>query len=132
MTQVKEFLDALRSNPEAGRIFEQNGKEKPDSREEIAEVYADVAKELGYDLTPAQILEGIDDLEKAQAAGSDQAAEIVQKIEMDELEKVAGGVVIPEEKCKDTFKDKENCWFNDGCDYTINSYNTYKCKHLPH
>ena len=48
------------------------------------------------------------------------------------LEKVAGGVVIPEEKCKDTFKDKENCWFNDGCDYTINSYNTYKCKHLPH
>ena len=44
-----------------------------------------------------------------------------------ENDSVAGGVVMPHD-CKDTFKDEENCWFNDGCDKTINKYPDYRCK----
>ncbi len=32
------------------------------------------------------------------------------------------------EECLDTFKNKENCWYNDGCDHIFNAYDDYICK----
>ena len=29
--------------------------------------------------------------------------------------------------CANTFQDRENCWFNDGCDMIINVYADYEC-----
>ena len=29
---------------------------------------------------------------------------------------------------KEIYKDKENCWFDDGCDYVNNWYPYYICK----
>lgn len=52
---------------------------------------------------------------------------VIQALDLDDLEAVAGGKSDHEE-CLDTFKNKENCWYNDGCDHIFNAYDDYICK----
>ena len=37
------------------------------------------------------------------------------------------GEVISYHNCKDSQIDEENCWWNDGCDYTGNTDQGYHC-----
>ena len=124
MEQVRRFLETLRDDPKAREILS-NGKTKPDSNEEIVAAYVEVAKKLGYDLTAKQIVEGIREKFKEQAAITAQAENAVKELDPEELDKVAGGK--GNEDCMVSFNNYENCWWEDGCDRVTNSYHGYLC-----
>ena len=69
-------------------------------------------------------------MKNARPAGTRTgAAEAVKALSAEDLDVVAGGYVDhPTQPCKDTLKDKENCWWSDGCDRSHNSYVNYHCK----
>ena len=57
---------------------------------------------------------------KAQAAKDE-----IENLSEQELAEVAGGK--GHSDCRDTFKDRENCWVNDGCDHIYEDYRGYLC-----
>ena len=64
------------------------------------------------------------DLFKAQGAiqvkKSAAAADECLALSDEELDKVAGGK--DHENCSDTYKDNENCWFDDNCKHLTHHY----------
>lgn len=142
MEQLKKFLEFLRTDAKALEILA--SKEKPESPEEIIRNYAEVAKQFGFSLTKEEIAEGIKALTEEQVSRTAQAEEAAQELDLDELKKVAGGVDNPaaveaiasstekQPGCKYSFKHGENCWFQDGCDHAIWTYQDYICKRQDH
>ena len=126
MNKANDFFEKLQNDPKAQELLA--GLAAPDSLEETIKTYARIAGELGIDLTEAEISEEIAAREKAQAERTAQAAAGIKDLAPDELDAVAGGVVNPPNNCKETYKDKENCWWTDACDHVNNSYPYYKCK----
>ena len=122
MSKAKEFFEKLASDPKAQELFV--NKEKPNTPEEMIKAYADAAKELGFDLTADEIAEFIKEKEQEIKSGTDIVAKAIKKLPDENLESVAGG---GHEKCIDTFKDYENCWWTDGCDVVFNHYKDYLC-----
>ena len=53
-------------------------------------------------------------------------AQEIQKLDDSELEKAAGGK--DHDECKDTYKNRENCVYNDACDLVYQWYPGYICK----
>ena len=121
--KVRAFLETMRNDPRAqekiARIPE------PENHEGRIRAYEKVANELGYDLSDTDLDAYIADHDKYLQARADAAAEKISEIPEDELVEVAGGGDHPD--CKDTYKDKENCWVNDGCDIINNHYPDYDC-----
>ena len=74
-----------------------------------------IAKKLNAELTA----EGI------TAYFSTIAKPVSGELDDDELAQLTGGA--EHANCKDTFIQSENCWWNDGCDFTANKYLDYKC-----
>ena len=52
----------------------------------------------------------------------------LEKLPDGELTQIAGGKGDPD--CKDTYKNRENCWSNDGCDVVYHDYDNYICKNI--
>ncbi len=127
METLKKFMEALRTDPRAEELVK--GKEKPESLEDAVRLYAEAAAALGFALTEEDISEGLKVLEEEQKAKTEQAKEAVKELDTADLEKVAGGIYVNTD-CEDTFKQEENCWFNDGCDQVLNKYNNYICKRV--
>ena len=130
MEELKKFLEEIRTNPRANEMI--NGMEKPESPEELAACYAKIAKELGYTLTEDDILEGVKTIAEDMIAMTEKHKAEMDKLDMDEMNKVAGGLPCHNtfDKCSDTFKDEENCWWNDGCNAARIHYLTYHCSYL--
>ena len=126
MEKVKEFLEALKTSPQAQKLL---GQTSPNSEADELRAYEEAAKSLGYSLTAEEISDGIRKLAKKQKAITEQAESGIQNLDLDELESVSGGKK-GHDNCEDTFKNKENCWWEDGCDNYINEYSTYVCNHL--
>ena len=124
MEQLEKFLEALRTADKAREILAQA---KPESEENTISAYAQVARAMGFSLSEKEIADGIRARAEQQKAGTAKAQEAVQALDLDDLEAVAGGKSDHEE-CLDTFKNKENCWYNDGCDHIFNAYDDYICK----
>ena len=138
-SKAKDFFEKLNTDPKAQELFK--NKEKPNTPDEMTKAYADAAKELGFELTAEDIAEFIKEEEQEIKRGTDSAAKAIEKLPDDKLENVAGGYNCVEtwelkpcavnlkdhRECKDTYYDRENCWFNDGCDHVINSYDHYIC-----
>ncbi len=127
METLRKFMEALQTDPRAEELLK--GKAKPESQEDAVRIYAEAAKELGFSLTEDDIRKGIKALQEEQAAKTEQAKEAVRKLELDDLEKVAGGANSANAKCGNTYEDRENCWFSDGCDNLIIVYSYYICNH---
>ena len=120
---IQTILDEIRKNPKAAEFLKE--KEAAGTPEEAGALWASAAAELGHSITAEEIGEYIktseDELkQKAQAAGDE-----IQSLSEDELKEVAGGK--DHSSCKDTYKDRENCWIHDGCDVINNHYSDYKC-----
>ena len=120
---IGAILDELRTEPRTAELLK--GKEAPKTPEEAVEMYAAVAKELGYDLTAEELTAYIREQDAARKARTEERAEAVRRLDDSEIAAVTGGGEHAD--CKDTFKDYENCWFNDACDMVMNSYPGYKC-----
>lgn len=145
--KVKELLKAVKTDPEAQAKL--SGLAKPEDEDGAIRYYAEAAKLLGFDVTEKDIREMAAALAKEQKNKTEAAAGRVEALPDDELEKTAGGdycynnitycgnpsmacyppsTPTPSKPvCSNTFQQRENCWFNDGCDMIINVYSTYEC-----
>lgn len=102
-------------------------KGKPESLEDLANVLGGVALDFGYPLSKDDLLLII----RNTTEKTNSAIEKVEKLSEADLANVAGGGPNDNDAhyvCSDTYKDKENCWFDDGCDYVNNWYPYYICK----
>lgn len=113
MDNAKNFFEEIIRTEEAKKIF--SNYKKPETIEETVKIYIKVAGELGIELTEEEIKEYL------------SAKEASGQLDDEELSQLSGGGDHPE--CKDTFKDKENCWWDDACDLINSYYEGYDCKH---
>ena len=134
MKNIANMVEEIRNNPEAKELLDKNAK--PTTKEETIKVYADIAKQLGIDLTEEELKEYLRAMEKQQAEKTAARAEAVEKVADDELAGVAGGVDVYEcegqfwkkhEYCQYSFLNEENCTITDGCDKFLMDYHEYYC-----
>ena len=113
MENAKKFFEEVARTEEAKAFFK--AAKAPETEEERVAAYIEIAKKLGIELTA----EGI----AAYYAAEDEtgSAELDDK----ELSQLVGGG--DNAACVDTFRHKENCWWNDGCDRSWNEYVGYQC-----
>lgn len=122
---IGKFLEELRHSPQVRQKLE--GGDRPLKEEEKTAAFLELAKELGHDLTLEDLREYIQEAAEKCAQRTEAQAEAIQKLDDSELEKAAGGA--DHATCKDSFKDKENCWRNDACDLNLETYPDYLCNH---
>lgn len=119
LEKAKEFMEELETNDRAMEKLDTFTPEKPDYASELAAV----ARETGYDVTDEDMTQMLMKMIQKQKESSDAAAEGIRVLDEDALDKVAGGG--DHSTCADTYKDDENCWFDDNCRKLVNMY----CKH---
>ncbi|MBR5338300.1 MAG: hypothetical protein IK152_09980 [Lachnospiraceae bacterium] len=118
--EIRSALEKMRSDPRFAELLKEYGE-----TEDRLKVYSEVAGKLGIDLPESELKGYVRKVEEKIKAHTEKEAGAIESIPDNELSAVAGGK--DHDNCKDTFKDRENCWFNDGCDIIINSYDGYKC-----
>jgi len=122
MENITKLMDELKDNPKVQALFDNAAD--PETLEEEVKVYADAAKELGIDVTEDELKEYVQKVEAEQKAKTEADAASVAELDAGSLEKVSGG----KEICTFSYKDKENCWRQDGCDIIFIKYHDYICK----
>lgn len=124
---ARKFFEALQKDP--GSIASLMPKEKPETEEGLIAAYVQVAKKLNCEVTQEELKAAYEDICKAVAARTEVDESGVQKISLEELDQVAGGLFDDGDhvECKSTYKHRENCWFVDACDNTIFDYKGYWC-----
>lgn len=113
MENARKFFEETLKTEEAKAILAET--EKPETAEETAKSYSEVAKKLGIELSAEEITEYFDS--ESECGELDDS----------ELSQLTGGTG-DDSGCKYTFLDGENCWFTDGCDLALKKYDNYKCK----
>ena len=122
--EVKKVFEALRADPKTKELI--GACEAPETPEEVMEIYAQVAKKLGFDVTSEELGSYIKELEEGRKARTREDVREIQNLDDEELDQVAGGSK-EHNSCEDTYRDKENCWYTDGCDNIWNIYDDYVC-----
>ena len=118
--EIFKMLEVLRTDPKAQELLAGYGKPEDESK-----ALAEVAGKLGYDISAEELRSCMEEAEKRIRENTKVTAEVIEQLPDEDLSKVAGGK--RHSDCKDTFKDRENCWFNDGCDIVNNHYDDYLC-----
>ena len=124
--KVQTFLNAIKTDPRAKELLEKTAK--PMTGEDVLMVYVSVAKELGINVTEEELKDYLQKMVEQRKEKTGVQTKAVEKLADDELIGAAGGNHYYEnDKCNDTYQSAENCWYNDGCDNTVNFYPNYKC-----
>ncbi len=87
--KVKELIKAVKTDPKAKELLD--GVSEPRSEEDMIRLCAEVAPKLGFDVTEAEIRQGIAQEEWNRRENTDAAAEQIQKLSDSEVENAAGG-----------------------------------------
>ena len=106
-TAIK-FLRELKTNEEAKELLQ--GRERPKTKEDAIKAYAEVAKELGEDISPEDFAEALKEIEAEIHQKTEAVSADMVELKDDDLENVAGG---GNSYC-DTFE-FEWCEENDWC-----------------
>lgn len=129
---AKQVFESLLNDPKAQELLK--NATKPKNEDDIIAAYTDVAAQLGFALTEADIKEALAMKEQEQKERTETAAAGIKELPDDALDKVAGGgcycestVYSDHMDCVDTYKDKENCYVLDGCDQVLIQYENYIC-----
>ena len=120
---IRSVLEAVRQNSEVLQNPEQ--ADSAGNAEEAAGIWAAAAAKLGYDVSAEEISSYILEAEASLKQKAQEAGEAITRLPDEEMKDVAGGK--DHSSCKDTYKDRENCWVHDGCDVVITHYSDYKC-----
>lgn len=120
---IAEILEKIRGDEEAQKFLKENGP--AETLEETAELWSSAAAGMGYEIDAKEIREYMNDAESSLKQKAKENGEMIEALSDEELEQVAGGGDHPD--CKSSFKDRENCWFNDACDVINKKYSDYKC-----
>lgn len=91
----------------------------------MIKAYAEIAAELGEDLSVEDITNAVEEFEADLQKQSKAVSAEIEELDDDEIENVAGGKDRP--VCAERFNFKL-CWLNDMC---INCYNIYECSSGP-
>ena len=83
---------------------------------------SDMANAQGLDITKEELSKALEELIRERASKTETAVGEVREMSLDEMDHVAGGFEIYSKVCNDSFKDTENCYFNDNCSLVINQY----------
>jgi len=121
--KVIEFLKALKEHESAEEMIRKYPE--PETAEDRIRIYAQIAGEMGHDVSEEDLKEYVAAKEKHLREKAEAASEEIQELPADDLSSVAGGK--GHSNCKDTYKDKENCWVNDACDIVNHHYKGYQC-----
>ena len=111
MENAKKFFEELIKTDEAKALIA--SIKAPETEEARIAAYVDIANKLGVELTVDEAKEYLSTVIEAAASEIDDT----------ELSHLVGG----REACADTYKNRENCWINDACDYANNTYTNYSC-----
>ena len=130
-----KFLNTLSKNERAQELLKT--KKKPESLEEQAKIYSEIAAELGEQFAPEDFIQMTKELEERIKQKTKAAASDLEALEDNQVKDVAGGYYylgsgycvdyqyyVVEDQCKGDFKDT-SCWFSDACDNKITLY--YDC-----
>ena len=118
-TAIK-FLRELRTNEKAKELLQ--GMEKPKNKDDAIKAYAEVAKELGEDISAEDITQALKEIEAEIHQKTEAVSANMIDLEDDDLEDVAGGATpLPSSGgCGLTQKILDMCWKNDVCSVGIN------------
>lgn len=123
---VIKFLECVQANDAIKEELQKNIEGK--SIDEAIKCFVELAPKLDFNITEEDLKEYFEKSAQNLKERTDATIAKVEAIDASELEAVAGGYYKGEHpNCGDTFKDRENCWFNDGCDITLNKYSNYQC-----
>ena len=84
-----KFLRELKTNEKAKELLQ--GMERPKSKEDAIKAYAEVAKELGEDISPEDFAEALEEIEAEIHQRTEAVSSDMQELEDDDLGDVAGG-----------------------------------------
>ena len=117
-----KFLRELKTNEKAKELLQ--GRERPKNKEDAIKAYAEVAKELGEDISAEDIAQALEEIE-AEIHQKTEAVS-VDKVEVNngDVEVVACGKDHPE--CENTVDYSDWCGLNDWC---VNFDNQYECEY---
>ena len=116
MENAKKFFEETIKTEEAKALFD--ATEKPANEDELAALYVEIAKKLGVELT-------VDEINAYFETTNNVAG---GEIDDEELAQLVGGADKGNDNCKKSYKDKQNCWWNDACDNRWTKYSGYLCK----
>ena len=128
LEKIPDIMKALSADPKAQELLA--NAPQPDDQDGEIRVYAEIARQLGYDITEAELKAFMEKTAASVAARTEEAAADIQELPDEVLDQVAGGGDARHLNCKYSFEDKENCWFKDGCDNVFQLYDDYVCKNL--
>ena len=126
-----KFLNTLSKNERAQELFKT--KKKPESLEEQAKIYSEIAAELGEQFAPEDFIQMTKELEERIKQKTEAAASDLEALEDNQVGDVAGGyyyvegngydepLYMVENQCKNDFTDT-SCWFSDACDNWVIYY----------
>ena len=121
--QFKSFLDEIRTDPQ----FIKQLSDHEWTKDELADIACQFGKEHGHSLTADEFHTLMTELDHDRVNKTDQTAAAISDLSEEELGDVAGGK--DHIRCEYSFKDRENCWSQDGCDHNHNHYDDYWCHH---
>ena len=84
-----KFLRELKTNEKAKDLLQ--GRERPKTKEDAIKAYAEVAKELGEDISPEDFAEALKEIEAEIHQKTESVSADMQELEDDDVEDVAGG-----------------------------------------
>ena len=121
MERFRKFLEEIRNNPAVHEMLKE--KAVPRNSAEEIRAYTDIANKLGYSFTEEEMKSFAEQEAAAQRGKREADIQTIRELPEEELGEVAGGG----DTCKSTYKNRENCWKNDGCDNIVNYYDHYVC-----
>ena len=117
-----KFLRELRTNEKAKELLQ--GMERPKNRDDAIKAYAEVAKELGEDISAEDIAQALEEIEAEIHQKTEAVSADMVELEDNDLENVAGGYYA-EDGCAETYSVFSSCDEVDFCYFSISHYECY-------
>lgn len=127
---VRTFLETIASNKELSKEVMEKSIGK--SSDEIIKYYAELAPTMDFNLSEEDFRDFFDNGDNSLKERTDSTIAKIEELDVNELSGISGGydgiIHSHPDKCDYSFKDRENCWFTDGCDQIFLSYgDDYVC-----